>query len=96
MSTVAGGRPRRHLERAGRGRPPASYWNGRSRSTRYADPLVARLATHPAYLFDGNLPSDQAFIHTFGFGGTFEYRCNNHATMTGSVVVNCLPGDLVC
>ena len=46
--------------------------------------------------FNGNLPSGQAFVHTFGFGGSFAYRCNNHSNMTGTVVVNCRPGDLVC
>ena len=46
--------------------------------------------------FNGDLPSGQAFVHTFGFGGSFSYRCRNHSNMTGTVVVNCRPGDLVC
>ena len=46
--------------------------------------------------FNGNLPGGQAFVHTFGFGGSFTYRCNNHSSMTGTIVVNCRPGDLVC
>lgn len=46
--------------------------------------------------FNGNLPGGQTFVHTFGFGGSFTYRCNNHSNMTGTVVVNCKPGDLVC
>lgn len=46
--------------------------------------------------FNGNLPSGQAFIHTFGFGGRFEYRCKNHSTMTGVIVVKCRPGELTC
>jgi len=46
--------------------------------------------------FNGNLPGGQAFVHTFGFGGSFIYHCNNHSNMTATVVVNCKPGDLVC
>ena len=46
--------------------------------------------------FNGNLASGQAFVHTFGFGGSFIYHCNNHSNMTATVVVNCKPGDLVC
>jgi plastocyanin len=46
--------------------------------------------------FNGSLPGGQAFVHTFGFGGTFTYRCGNHSNMTGTVVVNCRPGELTC
>jgi len=46
--------------------------------------------------FNGNLPGGQTFVHTFGFGGSFSYHCNNHSNMTGTVVVNCKPGDIVC
>jgi plastocyanin len=43
-----------------------------------------------------NLPSGQALVQTFTFGQSFSYHCNNHSIMTGTVVVNCKPGDLVC
>ena len=46
--------------------------------------------------FNGNLPGGQTFVHTFTFGGSFSYHCNNHLNMTGTVTVNCQPGDLVC
>jgi plastocyanin len=46
--------------------------------------------------FNGDLAGGQAFVHTFGFGGTFSYRCRNHSNMTGTIVVNCQPGQLVC
>lgn len=46
--------------------------------------------------FNANLPGGQAFVHTFGFGGSFSIRCNNHSNMTGTVVVNCRPGDISC
>ena len=46
--------------------------------------------------FNGSLPGGQAFVHTFRNGGSFSYRCNQHSTMTGTVVVNCRPEDLVC
>jgi len=46
--------------------------------------------------FDGNLPAGQAFQYTFSFGGSFVYHCSNHSNMTGTVVVNCKPGDLTC
>jgi plastocyanin len=58
--------------------------------------LVHTVTEHPVTRFNGNLPSGQAFVHTFGFGGSFTYRCNNHSNMTATVVVNCRPGDLVC
>lgn len=46
--------------------------------------------------FSGDLSGGQAFVYTFGFGGSFSYRCNNHSNMTGTIQVNCRPGDLVC
>ena len=46
--------------------------------------------------FSGNLPGGQTFVHTFTFGGSFSYHCNNHSNMTGTVMVNCKPGDIVC
>ncbi len=46
--------------------------------------------------FSGNLPGGQTFVHTFTFGGSFGYHCNNHSNMTGTVIVNCKPGDIVC
>jgi hypothetical protein len=46
--------------------------------------------------FSGNLPGVQTFVHTFTFGGSFGYHCNNHSNMTGTVMVNCKPGDIVC
>ena len=46
--------------------------------------------------FSGNLPGGQTFVHTFTFGGSFSYHCNKHSNMTGTVIVNCRPGDLVC
>lgn len=46
--------------------------------------------------FGAELPADQSFIHAFGFGGNFEYRCRKHANMTATVVVRCKPGDFIC
>ncbi len=46
--------------------------------------------------FSGSLPGGQTFVHTFTFGGSFSYHCNNHSNTTGTVVVNCKPGDIVC
>lgn len=46
--------------------------------------------------FNGNLPRGQAFVYAFGFGGSFSYHCNNHSNMTGTVVVNCRPGEISC
>ncbi len=46
--------------------------------------------------FSGSLPGGQTFVHTFTFGGSFSYHCNNHSNMTGTVVVNCKRGETVC
>ena len=46
--------------------------------------------------FNGSLPGGQSFMYTFGFGGSFTYRCSQHSNMTGTVVVNCRPGELSC
>jgi plastocyanin len=39
-------------------------------------------------LFSSNLPSGQAYVYRFNISGSFNYRCNQHANMTGTVVVN--------
>ena len=46
--------------------------------------------------FNGTLPGGQTFVHTFTFGGSFSCHCNNHSNMTGTVMVNCKPGDISC
>ena len=59
--------------------------------------LVHTVTESPnAIRFNATLPENQAFIYTFGFGGTFSYRCTNHSTMTGIIVVKCRPGELSC
>ena len=38
--------------------------------------------------YSATLPGGQTFVYTFVFASTFLYHCNNHSTMTGTVVVN--------
>ena len=38
--------------------------------------------------FNGSLPAGQTFIYTFTFNSSFGYHCNQHSTMTGTVIVN--------
>lgn len=39
-------------------------------------------------LFYSNLPSGQAYVYRINFSGSFNYRCNQHANMTGTLIVN--------
>jgi plastocyanin len=39
-------------------------------------------------LFSSNLPSGQAYVYKFNISGSFNYRCNQHSNMTGTVIVN--------
>ena len=50
--------------------------------------VTALNTTAGAPVFDsGNLPAGQSFTYNFTQPGTYEYKCNYHAWMTGTVVV---------
>jgi len=48
------------------------------------------------YHFGADLPSGQTFVYQSAFGGNLPYQCTIHAGMTGTVIVNCKPGQSSC